>query len=345
MTRAAPASTRALAINGAVFTSLGLATVLFALLLDGVPLSLMRQVVAVWVVKLSIAAAFIPFARPHAPLRRSALFTVTALLLFVPVLVPAQAPATRFVVALWVAVLVMKCFDLYYGSRVSAVNARAAFAFLFASVLVLRNARAATGTAEPIVRPVLEAASGSVLMLLAMRMDWGPWPFLLEHSVKFLLIAAAVFPAVNAVMSAIRLAGGSAKDFTDSILRSRTPAEFWRRYNRIVGEFLHCDVGRSVAGVHAPVLAVVTAFAFSAALHEYLFAVVAGRVFGYQTAFFLVQALAVLATMRLKPRRGSALVGRILTIVFMLLTTTLFGANIDRAIPIYSNPLPGWLAW
>jgi hypothetical protein len=346
MTPPASAVQRALAINGVVFTGAAALVTFGALALDGLPAGFLPQAAAIAVMVVAVAAAFIPFARPaHRPLAACALVIAACLLLAAPLLVPAPAPATRFVVAVWAAVLLMKVVDLYVGSRRTAPDARTAFAFLFASCLVLRNTPSSQPRRERPLQQVALSAAGTLSIYHAMGYDWTDWPFLLEHSVKILLFAAAAFPACNLLMWAVRRLGGTANDFSAAPAFARTPAEFWRRYNRIVGEFLHYDVGRAVGGVHAPVKAVIAAFAFSAALHEYLLATAAGRAFGFQTAFFALQALAVLATMRLAPRGAAAVAGTILTIAFMLLTSTLFGANIHMAIPIYSNPLPAWLAW
>lgn len=84
-------------------------------------------------------------------------------------------------------------------------------------------------------------------------------------------------------------------------------------------------------------------FAVSAAIHETLLSIVLWRVEGYQTAFFLLQGLAVAATLGVKPRGAWAVVGWIATMIFMFTSGVMFFASIDSVVHAYQNPLP-WLA-
>ena len=63
---------------------------------------------------------------------------------------------------------------------------------------------------------------------------------------------------------------------------------------------------------------------------------------GYQAAFFLVQGVAVAATMRLKPRGAAAAVSVVLTLAFNLASGVLFFASVNQVVPFYVNRVPVW---
>jgi hypothetical protein len=85
-------------------------------------------------------------------------------------------------------------------------------------------------------------------------------------------------------------------------------------------------------------------FLLSAVLHEYVFGIATGRLQGFQTAFFLIQGLAVASTARMRPRGWKIVPWALGTGIFMLLSSTLFFASMQGVVPFYSRPLGGW-AW
>jgi hypothetical protein len=78
-------------------------------------------------------------------------------------------------------------------------------------------------------------------------------------------------------------------------------------------------------------------------LHEYVFGIAGGRVRGYQLAFFMLQGLGVVLTMRMRPRGGLALLCRSLTFLFVLGSSVLFFASLQAIVPFYSRGLPRWM--
>jgi D-alanyl-lipoteichoic acid acyltransferase DltB (MBOAT superfamily) len=130
-----------------------------------------------------------------------------------------------------------------------------------------------------------------------------------------------------------RLLGVQARDVLERPVLAVTPADFWRRYNRVIGQFLHEDVFLRVGGFRAPLRATMITFVISALAHEYLFGIAIGRVEGWQTAFFLVQGLAVAATVRLKPRGPWVFVSTAMTLAFNIATSFLFYASVDAVSP------------
>jgi len=123
-----------------------------------------------------------------------------------------------------------------------------------------------------------------------------------------------------------------------------SPAEFWRRYNRPVQQFFHDDLFLPWGGRRAPIRVTFSAFVVSALVHEYVFGIIVGRVQGYQTLFFLIQGLAVIATLRARPHRGMKWIARAATLTFNLVSSVLFFASLNQILPFYSRPLPWPLA-
>jgi hypothetical protein len=114
----------------------------------------------------------------------------------------------------------------------------------------------------------------------------------------------------------------------DAPYLASSPAEFWRRYNRPVHQFFGDDVYRPVGGVRNPVLGVLAVFAASAVIHEYVFLPAIGCIQGYQTAFFLVQGLGVLATRKARP---GGVLPILATLVFHLAASARSSPASDRS--------------
>src|SRR4029453_16473246 len=95
-------------------------------------------------------------------------------------------------------------------------------------------------------------------------------------------------------------------------------------------------------GRRHPMRPALLAFLVSAAVHEYVFAPAVGRVQGYQAAFFLLQGIAVAATLRIKPRGWRAIPWTLATLAFNLATAGLFFPSLKHALPIYQPPVPLW---
>ena len=170
-------------------------------------------------------------------------------------------------------------------------------------------------------------------------------PFWLEHGFKAVGFYLGVLGLFGIIAALWRLAGGVAREPHIGALLPSTPAAFWRSYNRIVHQFLLEDLFKPVGGARAPWRGILVAFLVSGLLHEYLFSWLAGRLQGYQTAFFLLHAVAVGLTVRVKPRGWQKAVWILVTALFNLAAATLFLASVHEVIPLYVNPLPDWLSW
>jgi hypothetical protein len=107
-------------------------------------------------------------------------------------------------------------------------------------------------------------------------------------------------------------------------------------------QFFWEDVVKPAGGLRAPIRTTLLVFTLSAILHEYLFGIAIGSVQGYQTAFFLLQGVAVAATARIKPTGWRAAPWPAGTLVFNLLSSVLFFASMNGLVPFYSRALPLW---
>jgi hypothetical protein len=111
------------------------------------------------------------------------------------------------------------------------------------------------------------------------------------------------------------LAGGLAmqtgidvRESFDAPYLARSPREFWgRRWNVYVHRVALRNLFRPLRGTRRPVVATTVVFAASALMHEYFVFAALGRFgahTGWMTAFFALQALAVLGQLALERRRS-----------------------------------------
>lgn len=269
---------------------------------------------------------------------------------FTPMVVGSEARVVRFLLGLFAAILLMKMWDLHLAAlRGDRPSFRGFIAFLanpFLLVYRKHGLEPQPTNARNVADLVLGALGGlaaSAALLLTMQVDWSRWPFLVEHTLKataFFLLGLAFFQSGAA---AIRLLGGYAVRPADHPLEARTPADFWRRYNRVVGQFLFEDVFKPLHGRRHPLSTTLVVFAVSGLLHEYLLTAAIGRVQGLQMLFFVVQGAAVALTLRHDSGRGAALVGRLGTLAFNAISSVLFFASCNAVLRIYQRDLPNWL--
>jgi hypothetical protein len=281
--------------------------------------------------------------------RRGRLAALVAALLCIaasPLWVPATLPFGRTLAATFSVAVAVKLYDLYVGAgRGSRPSPRAFVTFVFnlASIVWRKlgdEPRPSTReNLARLARTSLAAASALALVIAVFRADWARSPFLVEHSIKASAFFLALVPTSVALATAWRLGGGEAREPMDNPFAARTPAEFWRRYNRPAQQFLAEDVFRPAGGLRRPVRAALVTFLVSALIHEYLFSIAIGRIQGYQTAFFLVQGIAVVATWRLRPRGGWTVVGILGTTAFNLAASVLFFLSANNVLPFYSRPI------
>lgn len=172
--------------------------------------------------------------------------------------------------------------------------------------------------------------------ILIFRINWTHYPFLLEHVAKVLAVYAILVPLTTALAAFWRLLGQPAMDTMRHPILAHSPADFWRRWNQPTQVFFHEHFFLPAGGWRAPIRATLYAFAFSAFAHEYVFDIAIGRVQGVQTAFFMLQGLACVATLRWRPKGLHAVVGWALTLAFNLATSVIFFISVGQVAPFYA---------
>ena len=260
-----------------------------------------------------------------------------------PFWIPLDAPharALRFVIGVVAVTLLFKVYDAYRAPEMArglGVGRWVAYLPNWFWFVVKRVPRA-----QPARRDWQRLAIGAPLMvaavalcILLLKLDWSGVPFALEHVAKVLAFAAAMLSIGQTFAALYRRLAGPAMDPFDNPFLARTPAEFWRRWNRPFRNFFDEYVFRPAGGARRPVVATLSVFAVSGILHEYVFAVAIGRVEGRQMLFFMVQGCAAAATLRLRPRGRTAGLWWAGTVAFNLATALLFCRSVNGVIGFY----------
>jgi hypothetical protein len=310
---------------------------------------LLRLAAAV-VLSYGLATASYPVFLLAGRIGRGLVLALCCSVLLSPLLIPPDRPLPRFFAAVAAVMVVVKLYDLHFDSRRGRRPSLVRFASFLGNPFSLVRRRLADEPRPTVLqnllrlgRGVLGVSAGTAVLIGLFRVDWEGYPFLVEHAGKVAAFYVAVLGGLDAVAALWRLAGGVARDYMDNPFVARTPADFWRRYNRPMHQFFWEDVFKPVGGLRAPVWATLLVFAVSAVMHEYIFGIAIGRVQGYQTAFFLLQGAAVAATARVKARGWRAVPWTAGTLGFNFVSSVLFFASMNGLVPFYSRGLPGWL--
>jgi hypothetical protein len=178
-------------------------------------------------------------------------------------------------------------------------------------------------------------AFGSSLLYFAWHVPILRNSFLIDHLFKLLVVLILAESGSQVFHAAERLFGYDTTPPMQRVYLSRTVGEFWWRWNNRVHAFFHYNVFLPTGGRRAPVRGVLHAFFWSGVLHEVMLGVVTSRIDGYQFAFFMVQAPAVLASRRLERfAQTSGMLGKTivqgLTICWISVTSILFFHAIHR---------------
>ena len=295
------------------------------------------------------ALTFFPALRAPRHFRGMLLVLACAAILATPWIITPGARLLRCLAAILAVTLSIKLYDLHVGAARGVRPSFLGFLGFLPNIYALVHRRLDDEPRPPrdleLRRAALTALIGGAagaVFLATFRIDWARYNFAREHAVKVVALFLALVPLANFGASLWRLAGGRGGDFMDNPFAARTPADFWRRYNRPVHQFIEHDVFTPAGGRRSPCRAAVAAFVVSAVIHEYVFFVPVGRVLGYQTAFFLVQGLAAAITLRLRPRGIAAAASIAATFAFNLATGILFFASVDQVLPFYVNDVPVW---
>lgn len=203
--------------------------------------------------------------------------------------------------------------------------------------------------APELLRAAVAGGVFAVALSLTLAAQYSPRlreSFLLDHAAKVLLFLVGIEALAQLLLGLERLGGFDSLPFIDRAYQSRTPAEFWFRYNQRVRLWLTLNVFLPAGGRRAPLRAIFAAFLVSALLHELAFGIATSRFDGYQALFFLLQAPAVMLSPALErfASRGplQSALARGATIAWFSLTSILFFTSADRVLPFFYVGRP-WL--
>lgn len=285
-----------------------------------------------------------PILRLSRRIRACGLALLAAVVFLAPILVPLPYTALRLVASLGSITVGVKLYDLFWAVETGPPPRMWEFLTYLPNIcdLVLRQhgARKHRARGTDVLRlcgliPVTLVCG--VIAIAAWRFDWRAVHWMIQYCVKVIAVCAVIQFGSNIIASSWRLIGVPAMDFSGWFFAAATPAEFWRRWNRPAGEFLHRYVYLPAGGRRHSARAVMATFAVNGVLHEYVADIAAGRVLGYAVVFFLLQGAATAATMRLRPRGWPRLLGIALTLAFNLATGLLFVAGVNAVLPFYST--------
>jgi hypothetical protein len=282
--------------------------------------------------------------------RVAVLLVLSIPIFFSPLLIPADAPFLRFLASVTSVMLLVKLYDLNISAcRDVRPDLRTFLLFLpsaFSVVLRKLDSEQRLSRRKNLVhiaQGTIGILIGSAVLIGLFRLDWSGQPFALEHCAKVIALYMALIPTTVAAAAVWRLFAGRARDFMDRPYLARTPADFWRRYNRPAQQFFYEDIFKPVGGLRSPLRATLITFAVSAIIHEYVFGITIGRVQGYQTLFFMIQGCATAATMQIRPKSTKPIPWIAGTLLFNLTTSVLFFASMNGVVRFYSRGLPTWL--
>ena len=292
------------------------------------------------------ATCFYPTLRIGRRARLAVLVVLTSIVLSSPLVIPAHARFLRMLATILAVMPAIKPWDLHYQQTGLA---RPSF---FEYLLYLPNPfnvvwRQVVAEPKPPRRQdLVRVAVGTIgsagavwICYVVFAAHWRSLPLLLEHCTKLPALFLVILVLPNTLAAGYRMLGIPSTDFSTNFFLARTPAEFWRGYNRPAAQFFYHDVFKALNGPRRRWLGMLATFGVSGLVHEYVFDLPAGRVQGYQLAFFMIQGVAVIATARLRPTGWRAVACNLATIAFMLASGALFFASMNECVPFYVRRL------
>jgi hypothetical protein len=292
------------------------------------------------------ATCFYPALRLRRGARLTVLVVLTGIVLSSPLVIPPQARFLRMVAA---AILVMppvKMWDQHYYPAGRLRPSFVEFLFYLPNPFNIVWRRVIAEPKPPRQRDLLRVAIGTIgsggtvwICYVVFAAHWRSLPLVLEHCTKLPALFLVILVVPNTLAAGCRMLGIPSTDFSTNFFLARTPAEFWRGYNRPAEQFFYHDVFKALNGPRRPWLGMLATFGVSGLVHEYVFDLPAGRVQGYQLAFFMIQGVAVITTARLRPTGWRAVACNLGTIAFMLASGALFFASMNECVPFYVRRL------
>lgn len=305
-----------------------------------------------WVLSVALAFTFYAMLGLERHQRIILLIIVGGALLLTPAIVPTANPLIRALLAVNAVLLLTKLHDVQIDTHQGQRPGLRTFVLFLISPTLCRKAPgikicgSKTRCLTRLAWSMLGFSAATCLLGYLIVLDWRPYPWLLQHVAKVTTSILAVDRLCASVVATWQLCGGASGEMMQQPYLARTPADFWRRWNIPMQRFFHGRVFKPAKGRRAPARAIMFVFILSGIMHEYVFSIALGRLQGWQMAFFIIQGVAALATIRIKPRGWFAVLWTGATFSFNIATGVLFFVAIDRLVTFYSRPLPAWwLAW
>jgi hypothetical protein len=280
---------------------------------------------------------------------------VATVVLFTPLIIPANRVITRALVCVACGELFFKMIDYARQSRLGIAfggDRGAYFRFLipFPAFCVIfgardRPLRHKISRQRELLRVVIGAAiAAGCRSLVTSRIVGFGSSSVLQYLLEIMLFVGAVESLSQALFGLERLAGFETTPLMRFFLVSTSVAEFWRRYNTRVSSWMNQNIYLPSGGRRKPTRGVVATFFVSAIFHELAFGIATSRFDGRQFAFFMLQAPAVLISSRVerfarRPALSRTILARwsipqrTFTILWMLTTSILFFHGVNRIFP------------
>lgn len=274
-----------------------------------------------------------------------------AAMLACPLLLPREAPLLRVLVLFVSAMAGGKMLD-YYLSGPHAGGSGAYFRYLvhpggldFPSSLRKPADVSRAREVRRLLGGLAALACGVVSFAWLVTTRFASDSFPADHVAKMVAFGFTIEGVACVSCAGARLAGFHAVPIVELAFLARSPAEFWRRYNRLAGAWLYRHVFLPCGGRAHPLRAVLVTFLVSGAVHELLFAIALERVTGYQLAFFGLHGIGVALSRpldRLGRRPAGAAAAAAVHAAFLLATSVLFFASFAQVLPGFYSARP-WL--
>jgi len=288
----------------------------------------------------SACGMFVMTRRP-VPSRRFWLLILLVAILSTPFVIPPQDRVIRLLSTVFAVMLGAKAYDLAGDESASDLSPIGFAIYLFNPFSIVRRlviAERKHPASSNWLSVGINGLLGVVALFIAIRtfsINWLDHAAITERCAKTFSVFFVIQFLPNALAALGRRFGVASTDFSGAFVLARTPAEFWRIYNRPAEQFFRMHVFNPAGGRRHFVRATLATFFVSGLIHEYVFDVAAGRLLGTQMLFFMIQAIAVIATARGRPNAKISTIAIPATLAFNVLSGTIFMSSMNAVVRIW----------
>ena len=276
-------------------------------------------------------------------LRRHWVMVLLPAIALTPLLIPAHQRPLRLYAAVFAVMLGVKVFSCVSDASIAGLPLVQQIIYLFNPFSIVR--RLVSAEKKPTATRdwqsiILNSALGLITFIIAIRIfsiHWFNHPAMIERCAKTFAIFFVILFVPNAMAAFTRRVGIDSTDFCKPFILARTPAEFWRIYNRPAEQFFRVHVFQPAGGRRHFIRATIATFIVSGLIHEYVFGIPAGHIIGSQMLFFAIQGIAVIITAKLRPRGLIPIIAIPATFTFNVLTGVIFMSGMNSVFPIWTT--------